>query len=398
MQILRQPPAHLTYCLNVHPGETLADQIAAIRDHAVPVRNSVAPGVRFGLGLRLANQAALELESAPAMDSLKSLLAELDMYAFTVNGFPFGDFHGAAVKERVYRPDWRDPERREYTCRLARQLSTMLPANISGSISTVPGSYKAWICAPVDVETMVNNLADVALYLAEIHRESGPEIHLGLEPEPDCYLETTAETIDFFTQRLWPLGSRRVASALGCPLGEAEALLRRHVGVCFDTCHLALQFEDLGDSLERLIAQGIRISKIQISAALRTLWQPGTAAALRPFCDPVYLHQVKTLADGRAWSRGDLELALAAPQTKGGEEWRIHCHVPLYFAGDGIIASTADQLTPDFFRKALSGGVEHFEIETYTFNVLPEPLRKLGVERSIVEEYRWVLARLPGQQ
>jgi len=122
MQISRQPPAHLTYCLNVHPGEALADQVAAIRSHAVSIRDAVAPGARFGLGLRLSNRASLELESGPALDGLKALLAEQDMYVFTVNGFPFGEFHGAAVKEKVYSPDWRAPERRDYTCRLARQL------------------------------------------------------------------------------------------------------------------------------------------------------------------------------------------------------------------------------------------------------------------------------------
>lgn len=394
MLVSRRMPVHLTYCLNVHPGEALADQLAAIRGPAASIREAVAPGVRFGLGLRLSNRASLELEDAPALDGLKAALAERNMYVFTVNGFPYGAFHGAAVKESVYRPDWRAPERRAYTCRLARQLSALLPAGMAGSISTVPGSFKPWIRSPADVAAMVSGLADAAVCLAEIRRDSGQEIHLGLEPEPDCFLETTSETVDFFTRHLWPLGSRRVAAALGCPSAAAEGLLRRHVGVCFDTCHLAVQCEDLEDSLARLAARGIRISKLQISAGLRAFRRAGTDDALRRFCDPVYLHQVKAVSGGRVLPRGDLEAALAVPAAAEGEDWRVHCHVPLHFAGDGLIASTADQLTPSFFGKALAAGVEHCEIETYTFGVLPEALRAPGLERSIAEEYRWVLARI----
>ncbi len=393
MQVSFQPPAHLTYCLNVHPGEDLASVRTAIGRHAAAVRAAVAPDARFGLGLRLSHRASLELESAPALDGLNALLAEQGMYVFTLNGFPYGEFHGAAVKENVYRPDWRTSERREYTCRLARQLAALLPENLSGSISTVPGSYKAWIAAPAEVEVMSDQLVDTALCLADLRERSGREIHLGLEPEPDCFLETTAETVDFFNRHFLPRGIRRAAAARGCPAGAAEALLRRHVGVCLDTCHLALQFEEPGAGLERLVREGIRVSKIQLSAALAVPWGAAAAEALRPFCDPVYLHQVKTLAGGRPVSRGDLVSALANPPPPG-EPWRIHCHVPLYFDGVGAIGSTAGQLTPGFFRQALAAGVEHFEIETYTFDVLPPALRRLGVDRSLAEEYRWVLARL----
>lgn len=398
MQIPQHPSAHLTYCLNVHPGEALDDVLAAIRGHAVPIRDLVAPGQRFGLGLRLANQASLELEAAGRLAELKASIDAHNLYAFTINGFPFGAFHGARVKERVYQPDWRSDERRDYTCRLARQLAALLPDGPSGSISTVPGSYKAWIQSPEDLAAMVDRLADTAAFLARLRQETGREIHLGLEPEPDCFLETTAETLAFFHEHLLSRGRARVAGLLGCTLGAAEAVLRRHIGVCFDTCHLALQFEDLTASLRQLAGAGVRISKLQLSSAIRARWQPGAAEELRRFCDPVYLHQVKTRVAGRAVSRGDLADAIAAQVRAGdpatarvGEEWRVHCHVPLYFVQDGLLASTAEQLTPAFFQTALDLRVEHFEIETYTFDVLPASLRQRGVDRSIADEYRWVL-------
>ena len=393
MQLAGTVPAHLTYCLNVHPGETLADTLAAIRDHAGPIRDLVVPDRPFGLGLRLANAASMDLESPARLQDLHALLQAGRFYAFTLNGFPYGAFHDAVVKENVYRPDWRDPARRAYTCRLARQLAALLPAGLAGSISTVPCSYKAWIKTPADVEAMVINLADTAAFLTDLERDTGREIHLGLEPEPDCYLETTAEIIAFFEAHLLPQGAARLVAKTGCTPAAAEALLRRHIGVCFDTCHLALQFEDLSDSLKQLAQAGIRISKIQLSAAIQTRWSPEAAASLRRFCDPVYLHQVKARKNGRTVSRGDLTEALATP-ARAGEEWRVHCHVPLYFTQDGPLASTSDQLTPAFFQTVRELQVAHLEIETYTFNVLPEPLRQLGIDRSIAEEYRWVLGRL----
>lgn len=392
MQLPTHPCTHLTYCLNVHPGETLAEQMAAIREHAVPIRELVAPGVRFGLGLRLAGQAALDLESAARRQELQALLQAHNLYAFTINGFPYGAFHGSVVKQDVYRPDWREPVRRDYTCRLARILAAILPDGMTGSISTVPGSYKAWIRFQDDRDAMVGHLAATAGELARLREETGREIHLGLEPEPDCFLETTAETLAFFQQQLVPHGARWLVAQQGGSVSAAEALIRRHIGVCFDTCHLALQYENLAESLRQLAAGGIRISKIQLSSAIRACWQPAAAEALRRFCDPVYLHQVKTCVDGRPVSRGDLADALTSSAACEGEEWRVHFHVPLYFVQDGVIGSTADQLTPAFFQAVADLRVEHLEIETYTFGVLPEPLRRRGVDRSMADEYGWVLA------
>ena len=393
MQLFQPSSAHLTYCLNVHPGEALADVFAAIREHALPIRQLVAPGARFGLGLRLANAASVALESAEKLEALKALLEDNDLYAFTVNGFPFGAFHGGRVKENVYLPDWRTEERRVYTCRLARQLAALLPAGLDGSISTVPGSYKAWIRSAEDIDAMVAQLAATAVFLDRLRLETGREIHVGLEPEPDCYLETTAETRAFFREHLLPQGRVRVARVLGCTSAAAEAVIRRHIGVCFDTCHLALQFEDLAASLRQLTDDGIRISKLQISAAIRACWQPGTADELRRFCDPVYLHQVKACVAGQPVSRGDLAEALAVA-VPAGEEWRVHFHVPVYHVQDGLLATTADQLTPAFFKAALDLRITHFEIETYTFDVLPAALRQRGVDRSVADEYQWVLSRL----
>ena len=412
MLIRSTPPLHLTYCLNVHPGETLADVHASIATHALEVRRAVCPAKPFGLGLRLSRRAVNDLTAPAAVDALRASLAEQDLYAFTLNGFPYGTFHGQAVKTDVYRPDWTDPRRLDYTRDLADCLAGLLPEGMDGSISTVPLSYKAWPQDAASQSRLFDHLAALIAHLHRLRLRTGREIHLGLEPEPDCTLESTPETVVWFEGPLDREGAPRLATLLGCPRSEAAALLRRHLGVCLDTCHLAVQFEDLADSLATLVRHGIRISKVQLSAALEC--EPTTVARARlaDFVDPVYLHQVKARPErpcvagepdrvplplkaaggGPSQAFSDLPAALASdsPSTL----WRVHFHVPLYFEGDAVLRSTAAALDARFWRALVTAPISHLEIETYTFHVLPPSLQSGGVARSIAREFEWVLPRL----
>ncbi len=392
MRLRSSPSKHLTYCLNVHPGETLADVRTAVATHALHVRQAVCPDQPFGLGLRLSRRAMDELAEPSARESLRALLADHGLYAFTLNGFPYGTFHGKAVKTDVYRPDWSDPRRLDYTTGLADILAYLLPDGVDGSISTVPLSYKAWPQTPAMRERLFDHLAAAVAHLHRLHERTGREIHLGLEPEPDCTIESTAETVAWFEGPLAQAGVPRVAAAIGCSASQAEAILRRHLGVCVDTCHLAIQFETLAESLATLVKHGIRISKVQLSAALECEAGEAARAKLAAFCEPVYLHQVKSrIPNAPLASFPDLPQALAAP---AAGTWRIHFHVPLYFEGDGILRSTADALDAPFWRALCSAPVSHLEIETYTFHVLPASLQKDGVSNSIAREFAWVLPQL----
>ena len=393
MLIRPQPPLHLTYCLNVHPGERWSENLAAIETHARAVRDRVAPTQPFGLGLRLSRQAADELAGGPNLAAFRRMLADNLLYAFTVNGFPYGSFHGAPVKTQVYRPDWSLAERRDYTIRLAEILAALLPDGVDGSISTVPLSYKPWGSSDGQLRTMIDNLVAVVARLAALRRETGREIHIGLEPEPDCLLETTDEVVRFFEGPLASHGVPMLASLLACSRPEAETLLRRHLGVCVDTCHLAVQFESPTASLARLRRHGIRVSKIQLSAALEVDAAPTPPARLREFCDPVYLHQVRRRSANVITGYADLPEALAAPESGAPSVWRIHFHVPLYFTGDADLRSTAPALDDAFWAEIARGDISHLEIETYTFHVLPPSLRTGTVAESIAREFAWVLPR-----
>jgi len=396
MLISDKPPIHLTYCLNIHRGESWAENFAAIREKAMVVRDHVADGKRFGLGLRLGHQAAEDLRSPEKRREAREFFEANNLYAFTVNGFPYGKFHAGRVKENVYSPDWRTAERRDYTLLLADILADILPDGIDGSISTVPCSFKPWITTAADVEAMVGNLVDCAKSLHEIHGRTGREIHLGLEPEPNCYLETTEETVRFFNKSLFTFGREKLSRELGCDTQDAEEILRRHIGVCFDTCHVAIQFEDLAESLHRYKTEGIRISKIQVSAALRGHSTPASLEALGPFCEPVYFHQVKARSrSGAILSWDDLPEALRdLPSREDVQELRVHFHVPLFVERYWALGSTAGTLTPEFFAEVRKGVTSHLEIETYTFDVLPEDLRAQDVTHSIASEYKWLLPHL----
>jgi hypothetical protein len=413
MKLRDQPPLHLTYCLNVHPGEEWTENLAAIKTHTLAIRNRIAPATPFGLGLRLSRKAAETLHQAGPLADFRNFMSHEGLYAFTINGFPYGTFHGTPVKTTVYHPDWSTRERLDYTLLLADILSKLLPDGVDGSISTVPLGYGLGFPRHGTQDTghgtlFPVHLAEGAAGLHAIRAKTGREIHLGLEPEPDCLLETTDDMIRFFEGPLLEQGIPHLVSRLSCTRKDAETILRRHIGICFDTCHLALQFETLADSLTRLIDKGIRISKIQLSSALEVAPTQAARQRLLEFQDPVYLHQVKgiktyppelvTHHSSPLTSFPDLPVALASPLSPDAlaQLWRIHFHLPLYFEGDGIVNSTAETLDARFWKTVSTAPVSHLEIETYTFHCLPTALQAGGIESSIAREYDWVRGATAG--
>lgn len=389
-----KPPRSVdfSYCLNVHPGESLEDLRRVLCTDVPQIRRALVPeaDTPFGLGLRIAREAATALKDPAALGGLRTQLAEHQLYAFTVNAFPFGAFHRTRVKENVYHPDWRAPERAAYTEDVFRILADLLPPGTDGSVSTVPLSYGAQALSATDRAQMRRHFFQLARTLAEIQAEGGTLLHLGLEPEPDCTLETTHQTCAWFEDQLFLHAAREWAAEDGIPAGRAEALLRRHIGVCFDTCHVAMQFEDPADALRAYGRAGIRISKVQLSAALETGPADTPPEHLRDFDDGVYLHQCKS-ANGQSWP--DLPQRLADPHPYT-HPLRIHCHVPLHWPGDERRQTTRHTLRPEFFTALAESDCPHIEVETYTFHVLPAAIRDASLPENIIHECRWALNQL----
>ncbi len=397
MRLKTNPAVQLTYCLNVHPGAGLEDIHAAVGGPARELGGRVAGGGAFGLGLRISDEAATALTAPGETRRLRDRLEEGGAYAFTVNAFPFAAFHGTRVKTNVYAPDWRDEARLTYTLRVASILADLLPENSDGSISTVPGSFREWIKEDEDIDHMALQLARTAHSLHLLRDRTGRLIHLGLEPEPCCFMETTGEFLSFFKDRVLLQASRQLAYEHGLTRPAAEALLRAHLGLCLDTCHLAIQGEDLADSTRRVLGEGVLISKVQLSAALVCPSAATFRRRMPAFDDGVYLHQ--TVARGPGGARlayTDLPQALADLPADATDA-RVHFHVPMYWGGDGELATTRDALTPAFRDLLLQAASPHLEIETYTFAVMPPDLT---AGRDIVDhleaEWRWVNTWLAG--
>ncbi|HJU05648.1 MAG TPA: metabolite traffic protein EboE [Nitrospiraceae bacterium] len=397
---------HLTYCTNIHPGETWDEVRDNLQRYLLNVKAQVAPDRPFGIGLRLSAQAADDLAKPAALEAFSSFLQTHDLYVFTLNGFPYGQFHEKPVKEQVYLPDWLDERRLRYTNQLAELLAALLPlgskfGHLEGSISTVPGAFRSRITGDADVACLADRLLRHLAVLHHIRERTGRIVSLALEPEPCCFLETVAETIAFFEGWLF---SQQAVDRLGTLTGmarrESEAFLRRHLGVCVDACHMAVEFEDPDAVVRALQAAGIRIGKIQISAGLRVWlddnWQEHRASLTR-FSENVYLHQVVERRHGTLTRYTDLPDALEALSgaATGDAEWRIHFHVPLFCEHLGLFVNTQEFLRRLLVLIRTEALSQHLEIETYTWHVLPEEYRSEDIVTSITRELRWVLQQVP---
>ena len=375
--------SHLAYCTNIHRGSSWAETRESLDQYTLRVRERVCPEDPYAIGLRLSASAARELSVPSNLLAFRKWLDERDCYVFTINGFPYGDFHGTRVKEDVYRPDWTTPERLEYTKLLFDLLCEIAPEGMEASISTVPGSFKRFITSQDQLVAMRENLSKGAEYIERLSEKTGRDLHLGLEPEPLCLFETSSETADFMD------------NLLAAELADRDLLLRR-LGVNYDACHLAVEYESAEESLGRLIDRGIRISKIHLSSALKVSdFSEATLKMLEGFCEPVYLHQVVARKGSEALVRyEDLDVALQARREgeDTADEWRIHFHIPLHQSPGSPLDSTSDHISSVLdILKSKPGICRHFEMETYTWEVLPGGLGTSDVVDQLVREYDWTL-------
>ena len=389
------PSLHLTYCTNIHPGETWDEVFANVSTHVLAVKARVAPDRPFGVGLRLSAAAARRLAEPEVLQAFREFLRAHDLYVFTINGFPYGAFHGTAVKEKVYRPDWLEEERVAYSDQLAELLAALVPAEMEGSVSTVPGCFVERAGGDAG-ERMAAHLRRHALSLWRLRERTGRTIGLALEPEPHCVLETSADAVAFFERHLLSRASiADFAGQSGLAAGAAEEVLRRHLGVCLDACHAAVEFEEPAEALRALAGAGLRLLKVQVSAGLVVRPDLDSLVALARFADGVYLHQVVARKGHDLLRYVDLPQALAqARPGEAGDEWRVHFHVPLFLERLGPFQNTQaflNQLLPQLARTAPTA---HLEVETYTWDVLPEEYRRLPVDDAIARELAWTLARL----
>ncbi|AEM71464.1 hypothetical protein Murru_2426 [Allomuricauda ruestringensis DSM 13258] len=388
---------HLTYCTNIHAGGDWEETFTSLKQNLPKIKNSVSPNEAFGLGLRLSNTASLELDDGQLQD-FKHWLSKKDCYVFTMNGFPYGNFHGEPVKDLVHVPDWTTGDRLDYTLRLFKQLDFLAPEGMECGISTSPVSYKHWFDGEAQKERAFAkgavNMVKVALELYKIEKASGRYMHLDVEPEPDGFLENTQEVLDYYKDYLVP---KAIKAFEPFQLSEekTEELLKRYITICYDVCHFALAYEAPNLTFKKFKAANINVGKIQVSAALKIMYnsdkQEELWSTLAQFNEPVYLHQVTEMVNGKVKTYNDLPIVLE--KKAPFKELRSHFHVPIFLKDYGLLQSTQDQIVKvlDYLEDNFVS--HHIEVETYTWDVLPNEL-KVPITESIARELDWMKSRL----
>jgi len=385
---------HLAYSTLVHPGDTWSEMRESLETYAPAVKARVSPDASYGLSLRISAESAATLTAdADERARLRSWLDEHDMYVYTVNAFPYGPFKGRRVMEQVYEPDWATEDRVAYTCQVADILAEITPPSVSPSIQTAPLAFRPNVTTSEQVDDLTENLLRVVAHLIELERRTGRRVKLALEPEPFCFLETTEETVRYFQEHVYsPGGTARLARLTGLPGSEIAGLVRRHLGLVFDICHQSVQFEDIPASLRMIYDAGIPLFKFQAAAAL---WvpevTPAAVAALESFTDTIYLSQTTERRDGELTRYLNLSDAIAAWKVdpSGAREWRTHFHVPVFLDDLGEFRTTRPGIEAAMRVHAETPLSDHLEIETYTWDVLPEHLKTGDITDYVSRELEW---------
>ncbi|MDT8915960.1 metabolite traffic protein EboE [Amycolatopsis sp. PS_44_ISF1] len=347
----------ISYCTNVHPAEDVEGIVAQLDRYALPVRERLGAD-RLGVGLWLSAPVARGLAGDPS--ARRRFRAELDargLAVVTLNAFPYGGFHDEVVKRAVYRPTWTEPDRVAYTVDCVTVLADLLAEDAAyGSISTLPLAWREpWTSR--DDHAAAEAFGQV---VRAIRRTGDRPIRLAVEPEPGCVLDTVADALSWLSGRVDP----------------------EYVGLCLDTCHLAVSFADPAETLATIAKSGLDVVKVQASTALHVEKPAEAQDALAAFAEPRYLHQVRELGGDGTVHRAD-DLDEAGTELPGEGPWRVHFHLPLHQEPVAPFGSTTEVL------RAVAAGLPagpHVEVETYTWSVLPDAGDLVG---GIAAELEW---------
>ena len=389
---------HLTYSTLVHAGDNWDQMRASVEEFVPKVKRRLGVEGKFGVSLRISGDSQKTLsESAEARSDLKKFLEDEGLYVFTINAFPYGPFKGQRVMERVYEPDWTTNQRVEYTKSIADILVEITDADTSPSIQTAPLAFAPNVSDESYIARFTTSVFEVISHLYHLEARTGRRVKLSIEPEPACYLETTDETVAFFQERLYaPAGVAELANIAQIALSEAEGAIKRYLGIVFDIGHQSVGFEDIPQSLEKLVNAGIPIFKLQEAAAL---WVESLSIdiipELRRFTDTIYLSQTSLKTAEGIVKYLNLGEALDAYEANPvPTEMRTHFHVPVFLEEIGPFKTTrfaVQQALAMHRKQPLS---DHLEIETYTWDVLPAELKTGDIVDYVSRELEFVMKEL----
>lgn len=378
------------YCTNVHAGTTIQSIRENLERYAVPARDECG-AESLGVGLWIPAEAAGQIVNDPA--DFAQFLRDRRLRPFTINGFPYDNFHQDVVKRQVYLPTWWQSERLEYTRQLATILAALLPEDEPcGSISTLPIGWPSTDDTDALLGQAAENLRTLAKHLEQIEASTGRRIVLAIEPEPGCILDTAVDVIEWF-ERHFP-----------------EPSQRKYLTVCHDICHSAVMMESQAEVLRGYAKASISVGKVQVSSAIVADWQSMSAdrrreavEQLKQFAEDRYLHQTgQRLSDGGFRLAEDLPDLISDKRASASldelvgqdQRWVVHFHVPIFLEHFGHLATSQgdvveclETLLDQDSAIDFSG---HLEVETYAWSVLPDSMRRRGLSQDIAQEIQWL--------
>lgn len=385
---------HLTYSTLVHPGDNWSEMKNSLVTYVPEVKKRFSPNAPMGVSLRLAHASVEELLAKPTERVwLKKFLEENQLYIFTVNAFPYGPFKGEIVKEQVYEPDWTTQARTKYTMDIANILAEVTDQSVEPTIQTAPLAFRPKATSEEFIDSFNENIYRVIAHLMALEKKSGHRVKLALEPEPFCFLETIPETVLWFKNNVYSLkAAEKIAHYSGEPLSEVFGAIRRYLGVVLDICHQSVAFESIAEDINLLSEAGIPIFKLQEAAALRVdNVTTEIVEELKKYTGTIYLSQTTELRDGVTTRFLNLEDAIAAWEREPGpREWRTHFHVPVFLKDLGPFQTTRSGIDDALRVHARTPLSNHLEIETYTWDVLPEHLKTGDITEYVVRELEYV--------
>lgn len=375
---MRCGPFQLCCCSNAFPCEGIDAQIELFKKR-LPALRGMVPGAMdkpFAAGLWLDSQSVSYLVKSKKSGEFCDFVKSLGFYAFTANAFPFGRFHDGPVKESVYEPDWSETDRLDYTCAVADILARLLPEGVEGSISTLPCGYKGMFKGK-DLPAARLNLLLAANRLKKLWADTGRRITLAVEMEPDCVWECPEEFCDFYDLAL---------------RGDDAS---DFIGVCYDACHQELLNSAPGKGVGTFLDRKVKIAKFQLSAAILAPDMASKKTLEAYFMDTVYLHQTRAFpGDGSMLKWPDLPDALLSNEKP--LPWKVHFHVPVFLEEieGGLLPANAELLSVIERVKKEPGLCSNLEVETYSYNVLPDFSKESSIEKGMARELQWTLAKL----
>jgi sugar phosphate isomerase/epimerase len=341
------------WCANVLAADSIAAMVAGLEETSAALPPHTPVGLWFPHTL-------LKESSRP----VKQWLARSGCPVLGFNAFPQDAFHDPVVKDAVYVPDWSTQSRLDYTINAATTLAELLGRGGEGGLTTVP---LGWRAHDVDIDAAAGTIRLACTMIEEIGRKTGTDLHLAIEPEPGCLLQTAEDLARFVADHNLDDLARR-------------GLLR----ACLDACHLAVMHESPAEAIATLGLAGLSIGRLQLSSVPEASGEHYDD--LLGLAEPRWMHQTSIESGGDMTLVNDLSDAQAYDRSG---IWRTHLHVPIHLEHIGPLHTTRHVISELLGAAAALPYRPAVEVETYAWSVLPESARQPTLGEDIAAELQW---------